>query len=645
MLSNLGKYAKYAATVLLFGLLIVAFVTWGNMGDTFKPSANNVVIKAGTHQLTADQFKERIQSTLDQNNQRNPQQPMTMQDVVNLGYDKQATQAFSQQLALSELLRMVGLRPGDKMVTEEIRKIPALFDPLTGKFDAATYKKRLAENGTTPVAFEASLTDDLASRHFAAAMSAGVHAPRIYGAFSSAFTLSRRTASYFNVDPSKIPPTASPTDAQLTAFIKEFGRKNPETRVISFVRFSAKALAPSMPLDQAEVQKQFDFYKDTQSTPETRSLVEVMAKDEAQATTLAARISKGEDPQAVAKSAGVQAIVIGDKPKTSIPDAKVADAAFKLASGQTSGAIKGDLGFAVVKVTAITPGKTADIATLRPQFEMRARQQVAEQKVSDLADKYDTAHSSGADMAKAGAAAGVSMVTTEPVVVQGVTLQNKPVEGLSPKLLTEAFKLAQGSESEITSDGKGEYFVVRVDKINPAALPPLDTVRAKVEEAYRNHDIDTRLKAKADELAARIRKGETLDAVASSIGAKVEHQDLTRADAEKVGPTLGNEVMNAIFSAKKGDVASVPGPAPQDPNAPVKPLFVVVHLDNIAAADVDAAARGAQQVAGSFNQALAQDLNQAITAAAPAIVKPKINADLAKRALGVDSAPAKGKAG
>ena len=66
------------------------------------------------------------------------------------------------------------------------------------------------------------------------------------------------------------------------------------------------------------------------STPELRSLVQIPAKTQADAQKAADRLKKGEDPKAIAKSLGVEAVVYDAKPKSAISDRKVADVAITL---------------------------------------------------------------------------------------------------------------------------------------------------------------------------------------------------------------------------------------------------------------------------------------------------------------------------
>ena len=44
----------------------------------------------------------------------------------------------------------MGIRPSDKDVAAQIAKIPAFFNPVSGKFDKALYQQRLAQNALRP---------------------------------------------------------------------------------------------------------------------------------------------------------------------------------------------------------------------------------------------------------------------------------------------------------------------------------------------------------------------------------------------------------------------------------------------------------------------------------------------------------------
>jgi peptidyl-prolyl cis-trans isomerase D len=98
---------------------------------------------------------------------------------------------------------------------------------------------------------------------------------------------------------------------------------------------------------EADVVKTYNFRKDTLGTAETRSFVQIVAPDAKAAATIAQRLAKGDQPAIVASAYGKQPVMIDSKPKSALPDRKVADAVFALAAGQVSPPITGDLGVSV----------------------------------------------------------------------------------------------------------------------------------------------------------------------------------------------------------------------------------------------------------------------------------------------------------
>jgi peptidyl-prolyl cis-trans isomerase D len=517
---------------------------------------------------------------------------------------------------------------------------------VSGRFDKTAYQQRLAENELTPAMFETILGDEIAQGHLQTGFEAGFRAPLTYEAVIAAYELENRTLSYFVIDPGKLPPPTPPTDAQLQTFLQQNAAalKRPEFRTLTVVRFSAKALAPTLKADPAAVQKLYDFRKATLSTPEKRSLVEVPAKDAATAQAVAAKLNGGMTPEAAAKSIGVQPIIYSDTPKAGIADPKVADAAFGMSPGQVSGPIQGALGYAVIKLAAVTPGQTKTLEEVRPDLEAQVLKDEAAAKIYDQVQKYDDAHSGGAPMADAAKAAGGTLVAVGPVTAQGADMTAHPVAGVSPKLLKAAFTLASGAESDMEDDGQGEYFAVRVDKVTPSAVPSLADIREPLTRYFMAKAMTEQMEAKADSLVQAMKKGETLEAAAASVGSPIGHAPNVSRAAMTQNRSIGQELGAKLFNAKAGDI--VDGPTTQGP-------VMVVRVDQVQPAPVADAAKAAVAQNRQFSAQMFQDLGELARMAARSSVKPTMDLVRARTALGISpedaakansGAPAGGKA-
>jgi peptidyl-prolyl cis-trans isomerase D len=642
MLAAIRVFAQSWVARLLMGLLMVAFVFFGVRTGLQTPMhASNAVIVAGPRKITPTDFK-RAWDNFKRGAEQQSGQPISLEVAAENHLDRRLLEGLATQEALAAVITGMGVKPSDKLMAEEIQKIPAFFDPVTGRFDKAQFQRKLAENGISPPQFDRILADQIAQSHMASALTSGVRVPRAYAALVAIYGLENRDFGYFPLGPQNVPPLAPPTDAQLTQFMKENAAQltRPEFRVLTLVRFSPTLVSANLPIDEAELKKRFDFRKDTQSKPELRSLVQIPAKDAAAATQIAARLGKGESPEAIAKTFGVDAIVYADKPKAAIADRLVADAAFALPVGQVSGPIKGDLGLAVVKVTKATPGHTATLEELRPQLEAEMRKEAAGEKVYALSQAYDDAHAKGASLAEAAQKAGVPLITLPPISKQGVLPNGQPAQGLPPKVLETAFNLPQGGESEVEDLGGGEYFAVKVEKVIAPAVPALAEVKPDLTRYWMSREMMKRLQARADELTARLRKGESLEAVAAAAGSSLTRAvGLDRATAGQ-NKTLSQDALIKVFGAKPGDPIVAEGTTFG---------LVVGKLEAVRTGEGAKLAQLTEAARPQMSQTAARELLESASIAASAELKRagklKTNPALARSAIGMEPETADGKAG
>lgn len=634
------KFSKSWLAVGLIVLLAAGFAVFG-ISDIFKrPVSMDVVAKAGDRDIKAPEFKAEFDRARQQAEEQ-AKRPVSVEEAVAAGFDQRVLNSVGSRLAVGEVVERLGIRVGKALFEKTLPQVPAFFDPITGKFDPKTYQEVLARNGLTPAQYQKDVTDQMAQEHVLRALTLGFEASRSHIALQAAYAMQARDAHYLVLDQSKVARPPNPTEAELQAYLKEMSAQvtRPEMRELTVVRFSSKGIAPTVQVTPQAIQQVFDFRKDQMTAPETRTVVQLPAKSAAMAATIAAALAKGEDPAAVAKAQGVELVTFTDRPKTAIPDRKVADVAFSLAAGQSSGPIAGDLGEAVVKVLAIKPGKTVTLDQVRPQVEEEARSRAAEAKISQMADKFEAAIESGSSVADAAKTVGLTATVTPAVTAQGQPLQGAPVAGLSPKLLQTAFDLAQGADSELIQDQPGEYFVVHVNRVIPPALPTVDEVRAPLTQSFIAREYESRLKALADQLAARIRKGETVDAVAASIGAHTGSvANLNRISAQREVATLGQALVGSILGAKVGEVVIAPGPGG----------IFVAKVDALRNGDVAVLAGMTNQARGQITNDLGQEYENRIIQAARDATGLKLFPDNAKRAIGaapVDAPATPGKSG
>jgi peptidyl-prolyl cis-trans isomerase D len=649
MLAGFRSFAKSPFAVLLFGLLIISFAVFG-ISDVFRHPPGKWVIAAGSRNMAPEDFKAQFENY--RKREQAQGQIITPDIAVQQGIDRKMLTQLALQESLAELIRKLGVRPSDKLVGDTLREqLAALppgqrpFDPITGKFDSVMYQRLLAENELTPARYEASLRDDIAQTHMFSAVASGLRAPRIYSALQAAYGLEGRDLAAFAINPATVEKPAAPTDAQLQAFMKEHAAQltRPETRILSVARFSAKALESTVTVPEADIVKTYNFRKDTLGTAETRSYVQIVAPDAKAAAVIAQRLAKGDQPAIVASAYGKQPVMIDSKPKSALPDRKVADAVFALTPGQTSAPINGDLGVSVVKLIKINPAAMPSLESQRPAIEAELKVQAAQAKAYEQTQTYQDAHDGGANLIDAATKAGALVLTTSPIAANGADQNGQPAAGLTPDALKTAFELPSGGESELIEAGKGEYFAVRVERVIPSAMPPLAEIREPLAQRWMLEKLLERMKVKADELSARVKKGESLQAVAASAQTQVQRvPNITRQNARQF-QALGRDLLMGTFGAKPGAPFVTRGP---------QGGYLVAVVEKVHPGAPEQMAQIAEAMRSQTSQGLFRDVGQSAQDAAKTQLKTKVNLTLARQAIGVDTstlpaedgkAPAKAK--
>ncbi|MDP2259562.1 MAG: SurA N-terminal domain-containing protein [Caulobacter sp.] len=624
MLAAIRRFTKSPWSFGLLGLIIAAFVLVGTT-DIFGPRVGINVITAGSRTVTQSEFQAAFRRSLQQLGQQYGQ-PVSQEMALEQGLDQRILGEMTRNEALAELLRRLGVRAPQNAMREQLREIPAFFDPLTGEFSETNYLEALRREGLTRDMFEKDMRDGLMRAQFVPAVGDGLKAPLAYSALGGVIALEQRDLAYFVVTPQSVGKIAEPTEAEIQAFMKDNAAQLtlPEFRGMTVVRLSRKAMEASVTVDQAEVQKRFDFEKDALSRAEVRTVVQIPVKDKAQAASVLARITKGEDARVVAGELGIKPIIFSDKPRSAFFDAGIAAEAFRLPQGGAN-TVTGGFGLAVIKVEKVVAGRAATLEENRAAIEAKVRADAADRKVSEASKVYEDARADGIDMTAAAAKAGLPLATIAPVSAEGAGQDGKPVAGLSPAVVKAAFEGAQGQDSEILEEAPGEYFIVRVDRVVAPAMPPMAEIRPYLARNLMIRKMAEALRARAEALQARVQKGESLEAVAASAGAQVVRVPAISRATAQAQEALGRELLGAAFGSKKGDVFT----------AATGTGIAVATITALRPGDIQQIAMAARQQQQPFTQQIFTDIGASVQTYAVGKVKAEGNIVNARAALGV----------
>lgn len=631
MLRAFRSFAKSWVAAILIGLLVVSFAIFG-INDVFGARLTNGVIKAGDKEVSELEFRAQFDNWK-KGVQQQSGRPVSTEEAVQARVHLRLLEQLADQKSLSAMLDRMGVRASTDLVTEQISQIPAFFDNITGRFSEDNYRQALARENLTPALFEADIREGISGQHFQDALIAGLQPPRAYAALQAALIGESRDLAYVTITPADVGAVAPPTDAQLQAFVRENAAqlRRPEFRRFTVAIFSASAVR-DVSVAEADIVRAYEFQKDSLSRPERRTFVQIPARDAATGQRIAAALRAGQDPAAVARANNVEVVRYDDRPKSSVVDKKIADAAFSLTAGQVSQPVQGDLGLAVLKVISVTPGQTVSLEQARPQIVERLTQEARRDKVYELVERFTQLREQGRTIEQAAREVGVPLQSLPPITQEGQAPNGQRLP-LPEQLMTTGFALGAREESDVEDAGNNEYFAVRVDAITPAGLPPLAELRGPMTQTWIARERLRRMQERADQLAARVRRGETLQAVAASAGKRVETAGaLTRLGGPQA-QALGADVVGRAFGTAKNGVFSARGA-----NG-----FVVGQVTAITPAAPAEMARAAENRRAQMQMELGQDLFGMAVRGSREALKTQVYPDRAASALGVapqEEAPA-----
>lgn len=620
-----SKWAAGLLVVLALGLLFTGgsqMDVLGNLGPKHVVSAGDRSLSQGEYRAELDRIREQAQQQAGRG--------LSFEELIGEGGLRQYLEQKSQQLGFVNWAWQAGIRPGKDLVLRQIRQAPAFFDSVTGRFSEEQYRAALAEGKATPEMFEAQLRDQYSTQHYGAALGAAMRLPRIYGAVLASQALETRDARWFTVTQAMAGSAPAPTDAQLTTFMNQnadqMGLRMPESRTASVVLFDdgANAAAPS----EARIQERFNFRRDALSLPEKRTFVTLTAPNRAAADRIAAALRTGQSPAEVARANSIQPTDYVDTPRSALGDPAVAAAVFGLAADQVSAPIQAGVGFVVAKVTAIQPGRAPTLADVRDQVIAELRAEDARKAVYDRVTAYEKAREEGKTLDVAVREVGARIVQIPPIRQDGKQRNGQEINPpLPPQIIQTMWSLGKGAESEVVDMGQGQYFVVRLDDILPPSLPPLASIRAPLAQQWMLRENARLLSTRANALAARVRGGEDLAAVAASVGATMQTgAGLNRQAVQQ----YGQGVIAGVFGSRRGEPFSEQNTAD---------TFVIGRTERITAAVPALAAPVAEQ----FRQRMAGDnvnaVGEVAIASAAERSKAEFDESLARTALGLPAEP------
>ena len=555
-----------AVVAVIMGLIMISFVIWG-IGPVFTGFNANTLATVGGDTVTVDSFRQAYQSELQQLQQR-LRRPVTNAQAHQYGLDSQVLARLVSDAVLDAQAHGLGLAIGQDQIAKAITGDQTFAGP-DGKFDRARFNELLRQNDMTEATFVREQRNVYLRQELIQALVGGLQAPQ--AAVDALHALATETRS---IDTVVLPKEAAgdipgPDEATLQKFFDDRAGafRAPEYRKLVILPLLPATLAKPEDVADADVQALYDRVKGERfTTPEYRTLQQIVFPNEAEAGTAAAALKAGTtfDALAAERKLTDKDIAIGRVTQAGTYDPGVAAAAFALPEGGVSDPVKTPFGTALVRVTAIEPGTTKPLEAVAAALKLEIAAGRTGNAIRTLHDKVEDARASGQSLAEAAKAAGVEVRTIEAVVAEGRGKDGQTVDlPDGPALLKAAFASDIGVDNDTIRTPEGGQVFFEVAAIEAARPKTLAEVRPAVEAAWRTEETGRRLAAKAEELVKAIDAGKSLEDVAREAGLPVGHVgDVRRGGGTGLPPgvvarVFDTPVNGAGSAASEGDTRTL----------------------------------------------------------------------------------------
>ena len=627
MIQWMHRLSKSWVATLLMGGLALSFVVWG-IADVFTGMGGDAVATVGATDIGQGDFQRSYRNFL-----RNQGQQMgaeiTPDMAQKMGLGQVALQQMVSRAALDNEGSKLGLTTPDAEVAQEVRGMSVFRGPL-GSFDRPTFLQAINNAGYSEDEFIAENRRDMTRNQLTRAIEGDFMIPPTYAQALFEFINERRAADYVIVSPDTAGAIAPPGDAVLTAYVKANPDRfsTPEYRDADYASITVDDVLPSVAVTDAQIRQAYDNAKATYQVPEKRDVQQIEFQTEAQAKDARAKLDGGMAFDALAaslKKSGKD-IALGTLAQSDLPDAGRAKAIFALPLDQVSQPVKtGFGGWALLRVTKITPGVNRGLDDVKDELKKTLAQQLAANKLVDAVNAFTDARSGGDDLAAAARKAGMKVGHVKAVDAGGLTPDGARAEvPADPEFLPALFKAEVGEDSDPFSTRAGNYFAVKVNGVTPPKLKSLDLVRADAANSWSLEQRNRLVAEKAASLTAQAEKEKSLDGAAKALKVSVQHSPALNRQTNDT--MFSAPIVAKLFDARPDGIVS--GPQGLSGN------YIIAKVTGIAHPRLDPNDRNFAGGMAQLAQGVAGDMSIAMANAARARQGVKVNRKLLDAVIG-----------
>lgn len=518
---------KRLAQVIL-GLVSLTFAFFGIEAYVRDPGSAGEVARVGKLRISQGEFAEAMQNQQDRmrevlGNQFNPKMldnPEARRAVLESVISQRmlALEASSARLGVS-----------DEQLREFISTAPALQED--GKFSAAKYDALVRSRGMSREGFEHTLRQDMVQQQLTSAITESGHVARALAEHWVGLQSEEREFAQVQLKPEQFVAQVklAPDAVQKYYEANRAQFETPEQVKAEYVILSPDALMQQVSISDEEIKAWYDGHAEQYQRAEERRASHILiplakdapeaeqkaAREQADALLKAARANPGEfaklakenskDPGSAQNGGDLGFFARGAMVKP------FEDAAFSLKENEISDVVQSDFGLHIIKLAEIKPAKKRPLDEVRGEIAEELKRSAASRKYAEAAEQFSNIVYEQSDTLK-------PVVDKFQLAVQTTEWIAKNGRGAgrlgNPKMLGALFgddAVKNKRNTEAVEIAPNTLASARVLEHKPAALRPLEEVRAEIEQQLTNAEAVKLAQQDAAAKLEKLKKGEAVD--------------------------------------------------------------------------------------------------------------------------------------
>jgi peptidyl-prolyl cis-trans isomerase D len=564
MLESLRNFSK---SWIMRGVLVALAATFvlffgtdfgGGGGGGGQPGAASVV-EVGDTNFTVHQVGREFNDQIQRASQFTGQQ-LDTQTAIQAGLLDQAIAQLVTRSLFDQAAQQLGVTTSLDAAATAIRALPQ-FQGQSGRFERAQFERFLLHSNQTEDQFVNQVQLDLLRTQYIDTIRNAVAAPAPLTDAIFKRRGERRVAELVIVAPRRDAQVGNPDETQLIGFY-EANRdafETPEFRVASVASMDVETLAREIVIPEEDLREEYALRGNEFFQAERRDVSQATFLSRENAQRAATLIAGGKSfTQAAEQVSGLPSVDLGTVSPSDVPVAELADAAFNLAANAISTPVESDLGWHLVQVQNIQPGRTIPFDEVREALRSELALEEARDGIFDILNDVEDGLAGGTSLEEVTRDSNLTTTRINGVARTGHLRSEgaDPDGAVSPKLVQRLFGIDATGIAEMIEGRDGGFSVVRLEKIVAPRIPSIDDVRELAITAWKAERVATLAEETAQKIADRARGGESLETLAGEFNARFERTPAF--DRTGDGSTISTELIASVFEATRGEIIAQP---------------------------------------------------------------------------------------